>query len=265
MKYQKHQQIRVNQSISTASAQQIVRKQSSQQRQQRSRSITSHANRHHLGNRAQSNRPAATDKMGSWQKQNQSQLMLRNNSGTGRVDASGNINSSFHIPKSAKFKNQNSVNMDHSRKLSSAAILGSQSQNTLGSAMSHLRKQSSIHGGNDQHQVIRPQILAKNGGKNTGQTRSQAKAISSAITSNTHTTADRKSKSPSKNLKQKYQSATSKIPPRVQRPQTAKAQHNPGSQIRNKLGMHCHQNSISNQFFKDATSRNQQSVTQVLT
>ena len=118
--------------------------------------------------------------------------------------------------------------------------------------MTQLRKQASIHGGNELHPGMRAQMLAKNGGRNPWATRSQAKAFSVA------TGADRKSKSPSKAARQKYQSATSKIPSRVQRPQTAKAQHNPAGQIKNKLTVGTHHNSISNQFFKDPTSRNPQ-------
>ena len=48
--------------------------------------------------------------------------------------AAGNTSSSLHQQKSLKLRGQNSVHMDHSRKMSSAVIVANQSQNVLGSA-----------------------------------------------------------------------------------------------------------------------------------
>ena len=52
----------------------------------------------------------------------------------GYPGASGNASSSLHQQKSLKLKGQNSVNPEHSRKMSTAVIVGNQSQNVLGSA-----------------------------------------------------------------------------------------------------------------------------------
>ena len=145
--------------------------------------------------------------------------------------ASGNASSSLHQQKSLKLKGQHSVNMD-TRKMSTAVIVGNQSQNVLGSAATQIRRQASLYGGSEQHQAGRPHASAKNGGRNTSQTRPQARNASQGAG-----TGDRKSKSPSRALKQKNQSGTSKMPPRAQRPQTAKAQQNPGNHLKHKLSM----------------------------